>query len=122
MIVMTELQVPAELVDEIRREAEAEGMTAEAVLTAAWRHYRTLAQRKKIEAEMAWWESRSPEERTRFTGEYVAVHNKEVVDHDPDRVALHQRIRKRFGRIAVLMIPAEGPREIRMPSFRLERG
>jgi len=118
---MTDLHVPAELADEIRREAEAEGTTTEAVLAAAWRHYRTLAQRKKIEAEMAWWESRPPEERARYAGEYVAVHNKEVVDHDPDPVALNGRVRKRFGRIAVMMIPAEGPREIRILSPRLER-
>ncbi len=118
---MTNLPVPDHVAEEIRREAEAEGLTVEAVILAAWRHYRTLAQRKKIEAEMGWWENQPAEERAHYAGEHVAIHHKEVVDHDPDPVALHGRIRQRFGRTAVLLIPAEGPRDIRIVNFRTER-
>jgi hypothetical protein len=118
---MTDLQIPNELAEEIRREAEAEGLTTEAVLLSAWRHYRTLAQRRKIEAEKAWWEASPAEERRQFAGHHVAIHQRQVVDHDSDPVALHHRVRQRFGRIAVLVIPADGPREIRILSPRLER-
>lgn len=119
---MTDLHVPPDLAKEIRREAEAEGVTAERLLADAWRHYRTVAQRKKIQAEMEWWQNLPPEARSRHAGEYVAVHNQQVVDHDLDRARLHKRIRERYGHTAVLIIPAEGPREIRILSPRLERG
>ena len=117
---MIPLQVPEHLAEEIQLEAEMEGVTVETVLTVAWRRYRTIAQRKKIEAEMAWWENQPPPEHARYIGQHIAVHNKTIVDHDFDPVALHERIRQRFGRIAVLLIPAEGPHEVRMVSFRAE--
>lgn len=118
---MTHLPVSDELIEEIRLEAEAEGVTIEAVLLAAWRHYRTLAQQKKVEAELEWWKRQAAEVQVPYAGEHVAVHHQAVVDHDPDPVALHERVRQRFGKEAVLLIPAEGPRDIRLVSFRAER-
>jgi hypothetical protein len=40
---------------------------------------------------------------SRHLGEYVAIHNSQVVDHDIDIRALHLRIRHRFGRMPVLI-------------------
>ena len=114
------VQVPDKMAEEIRREAESEGITTDAILEAAWRRYRAVLQRKKIHQEQTWWESLPLERRMQYKGEYVAVHNKEVVDHDIDRVSLHKRVRVRYGNIAVLVIPAEGPREINVVSFHLE--
>lgn len=118
---MTDLQIPDDLAEEIRREAAAEGLTTEAVLLTAWRHYRTLAQRRKIEAELNWWESLPANERREYSGQHVAVHQRQVVDHDLDPTALHNRVRERFGRTAILLIPADGPREICILSPRFER-
>ncbi len=118
---MTTLPVPDNIAEEIRREAEAEGVSVEELLLAAWRHYRVMAQRKKIETEMAWWESQPAEMHARYAGQHIAVHNQAVVDHDVDPIALHDRIRQRYGRTAVLLVPAEGPRDIHIVSFRVER-
>ncbi len=114
------VQIPDKMAEEIRREAEAEGITTDAILEAAWRRYRAVLQRKKIHQEQTWWESLPLQKRMQYEGEYVAVHDKEVVDHDTDRVSLHKRVRAKYGNIAVLVIPAEGPREIKVVSFRLE--
>ncbi len=118
---MIDLVVPTELAKEIRREAEVEGVAPEAVLEAAWRHYRMLANRKKIKSETVWWNSQPEGERAKYQGKYVAIHLHTVVDYDINRASLHRRIRKKYGKIAVLIIPAEGPREIRILSPRLER-
>jgi hypothetical protein len=118
---MTNLPIPDSIAEEIRLEAEAEGIPVEEVILAAWRHYRRLAQTKKIEAEMAWWENQPAEVKAQYADQQIAVHNKEVVDHDIDAVALHGRIRKRYGRTAVLLVPAEGPREFRVVNVRMER-
>jgi hypothetical protein len=117
---MFDLVVPDDLAREIHQQAKIKGVAAEAVLEAAWRHYRTLANRKKIDEETTWWSSQTEEIKCQFQGEYVAIHHHAVVDHDPDRVALHKRIREKHGKIAVLIIPAEGPRDIRILSPRLE--
>lgn len=38
-----------------------------------------------------------------YLGQYVAIHNGELVDHDLEFSDLHQRIRQRFGRQTVLV-------------------
>ncbi len=116
---MSEMVVSEPLASQIRQEAEAEGIGVESLLDAALRHYRFEAQRKKINGEAEWWCAVAPEIRANYTGEFVAIHNRQVIDHDRDEDALRKRIRARYGRIAVLFAPAEGQRELRIVSTRL---
>ena len=118
---MTSLQVSDELADEIRQEAEARGLPVEAFLRSAVRRERTLAERRKIEQEQDWWLKQPLSERARYEGEFVAVHNQTLVDHDKDENSLRSRIRAKYGKTSVLIMPAEGPREIRIFSPRLVR-
>jgi hypothetical protein len=62
--------------------------------------------RDRLSAEQAAWYARSPDERAHYRGQFVAVRNGQVVDHDPDRRALYLRVRARFGHTPVLIIPA----------------
>lgn len=39
----------------------------------------------------------------KYLGQYVAIHNGKVVDHDDDFQSLHSRIRQRFGGQPVLL-------------------
>jgi len=45
--------------------------------------------------------------KQRFLGEYVAIHNGELVDHDADRRALSRRVRQKYRSVAVLITPVE---------------
>lgn len=118
---MKVLNVSDELATEIESEAQARGIEIEALLKQAIRRERTLVERKKIEREQAWWMSQPLTERAKFSGKYVAVHNQELVDADADKQALNQRMRARFGRTPVLIMPAEGPHEFVHYSYHLER-
>ena len=51
-----------------------------------------------------------------LTIEFIAVHDKAVLDHDRDEEALRKRIRARYGKTPVLIAPAEGRREFRIVS------
>jgi hypothetical protein len=109
------------LADEIREQAQSQGLAIEEFLQATIRRERSLADQRKIEREQAWWLGLPLSERAKYEGEYVAVHSRQLVDHDRDSGALHQRIGSQYGRTAVLIMPAEGPRELRFVSVRLER-
>jgi len=74
---------------------------------------------QKLEREQAWWSALPLHEREAYEGEFVAIHNQELVDHDKDKAALHHRIRARYGDTAILIMPAEGPRTIRIYSPKL---
>ena len=41
--------------------------------------------------------------RQKYLGEWVAVHDQKLVEHDSDGLALYRRVRARFGRISVLI-------------------
>ncbi len=118
---MTNLQISDQLADEIRQEAEARGLPIEAFLRSAVRRERTLAERRKIEQEQEWWLKQPLSERARYESEFVAVHNQTLIDHDKDEDALHGRIRAKYGKTPILIMPAEGPHEIRVLSPRLVR-
>jgi Family of unknown function (DUF5678) len=118
---MSDIVLGEPLASQIREAAEAQGIAVENLIEAALRQYRFQAQQAKLDAEAEWWRGASPSDRASYAGEYVAVHHRKVVDHDPDEEVLHHRIRARFGKMAVLIAPSEGRREWRMVSTRLTR-
>jgi hypothetical protein len=118
---MTVLQVSETLAEAIRYEAETRAQSIEDFLAIVLRRERTLADRRKIEEEQDWWLSLPLSERARYEGEFVAVHKRTLIDHDRDELALRRRVRSKYEKTAVLLMPAEGPREIRIVSPRLER-
>jgi hypothetical protein len=87
-------------------------------MEAALRQYSLQVQRVKLDAEARWWRGVSADKREPYAGEYVAVRQQEVVDHDRDEEALRRRVRARFGKMAVLISPSEARREWRMVSTR----
>ena len=61
--------------------------------------------------------------KERLPGEYVAIHNGELVDHDDDRHVLSSRVCQVHGNAAVLIIPdgdePEGEFLMLSPRFEL---
>jgi plasmid stability protein len=72
----------------------------------------------KIRREAEAWRTQAQAERSRYLGEFVAVHEGRVVDHDPDRRQLYLRVREKWGTIPILITSAEAsaPREYRILS------
>jgi hypothetical protein len=118
---MVALNVSTELADTIQTEATTRGLTVEEYLRSAIKRERSLAARKKIEREQAWWFTLPENKRAKYKGEYVAIHDLAVVDHDKNESILYKRVREQYGKTSVLVIPAEGVREIKIYSPRLAR-
>lgn len=116
---MTVLQISERLAGRIQREAKSRGVSIEKYLKLTIRRDRTLVARQKIEKEQEWWLTLSLSQRAKYEGKYVAVHNQKLIDYDEDEIALSRRIREKYGNIPILIIPAEGPREIHIYSPRL---
>jgi len=81
------------------------------------------ARRAKIHVEAEAWRSMPEAERSQYHGQFVAIHQGQVIDHDPDRLKLYRRVRRQWADTPVLMTPADAshPREFRMLSPRLDR-
>ena len=104
------------LIAEIMEIARHEGQSADDFVLEAVQRYIALYRQKRIQAETEAW-YRLPElQRQSYAGQYAAVTDGEVVDSDPDRLALYHRINGRFGREPVLII--EGG-EQDMPTYEI---
>jgi diadenosine tetraphosphatase ApaH/serine/threonine PP2A family protein phosphatase len=117
---MTILDISPKLAHAIEVEAQDHGLSVEEFLRRTLQRERTLTARRKIEQEQAWWFSLPLSQRAAYEGQYVAVHNQRLIDHDYDLDRLHQRVRAQYGALPILVIPAEGPPEIHIFSPRVQ--
>ena len=113
------LEITNELAGIIQQEAKIREKSVEDFLKTAIQRDRVLTARQKIEKEQEWWESLSLSKRAEYEGKYIAVHNKKLVDYDKNEKQLYARVREKYGKTPILIMPAEGPREIRIFSPRI---
>jgi len=104
--------------------AEREDKEISELVNEALRRYLWEVRERKIDREMEAYRAMHAELKRRFLGEYVAIHNGKLIDHDTDRRALSRRVRQKYGNVAVLITPVEDKpeRELLMLSPRFERG
>ena len=92
-----------ELVERLEEVAISQSITPEDLLTKVVSEYLDKIAHQKIQAESMAFEELHNGLVSKYLGDYVAIHNGKVVDHDPDVRTLHLRIRHRFGRTPVLL-------------------
>ena len=63
--------------------------------------------RRKISEESQAYQQHHAEMKAQYMGQYIALHNGQVVDHDMDVAVLRQRVRQRFGRKPVMITLVE---------------
>jgi hypothetical protein len=92
------------------------------ILNEAIRRYLWELDRRKISEESKVYRQRHAEIKALYLDQYIAMHNGQVVDHDFDFQALHQRIRQQFGRTPVMITLVEDVAErlLVRHSFRME--
>jgi len=116
--------IPDQVLAELTPIAEQEDKEVSELVNEALRRYLWEAKERKIDQEMEAYRAMHAELKRRFLGEYVAIHNGKLIDHDADRRALSRRVRRKYGNVAVLITPVEDEpeREFLMLSPRFERG
>jgi Family of unknown function (DUF5678) len=70
-------------------------------------YYIQARQQEKLTSEIAAYESFHTELKQKYLGQWVAIHNQQLVDHDVDRVSLYRRIRQQYGKTSVLLRQVE---------------
>lgn len=113
-----------ELVERLKLFATIKNTTANSLLQTATNDYLDKIAAQKIKDESIAYQSMYAELVPDYLGKYVAIHKGKLVDSDKHVRELHLRIRKRFGRMPVLLrqVTAAGsaPPELVFRSPRLE--
>ncbi len=120
---MATITVQPDLAQDLEQLATRRQSQVEEIVATALRRYIRQAQEEKMKEEATTFCEMHAELVAQYDGEVVAIHEGQVVDHDKDFVALHRRIRQRFGRAAVLLrrVSSEPERVLAFRSPRLER-
>ena len=100
---MTVVDLSPPLFEQVRRVARWQKVSTEELTTRALSSYLDRLEWEKLQSEMEAFHAQLPALLARYTGEYVAVHEGRVVDHDIDLRTLHSRIYARMGAVPVLL-------------------
>jgi predicted DNA-binding protein len=100
---MGEIVLRSDLHETLEKDAKREARSVNEIVNEAIERYLHERQIAQLDAEIAAFEKLHPELRQKHLGQWVAVHEQELVDHDSDRAALYKRVRATYGRTAVLI-------------------
>jgi hypothetical protein len=100
---MGEIVLRSDLHETLEKDAEREDRSVNEIVNEAIERYLHERQIAKLDAEIAAFEKLYPELRQKYLGQWVAMHEQELVDYDSDRAALYKRVRATYGRTAVLI-------------------
>lgn len=120
---MTTITLTPDLMKQIENLSGKEPADPQKFVAKAVQAYLNQMRREKIQGETEAFSAQYARLKEAYLGEYVAMHQGEVIDHDPDLRTLHLRVFERLGHTAVLLKQVtEAPeRELNFRSPRLER-
>ena len=118
---MLTVTLKPDIAEQVSQMAEATHTEAEVLVDQALRSYLVQLRHAIIRAETEAFEQQRSTLLTPYRGEYVAVHQGRVIDHDPNLRTLHLRVFAQLGRTPVLLkrVGDEPERELifRSPRF-----
>ena len=115
---LAQIQLDSELVTSLEAAVRQQGGNMEDVLTELVQQYLRQTRREKIRRETEWYQTAHAQLKKKYAGQHIAVHEQQVVDHDPDVVALAQRIRQQYGRTPILITQVH---DQPVPEFAIRR-
>lgn len=100
---MPNIAIEATLYQRIEEAAHEGQVSTGEVFSQALRRYLWELDRRKITEESKAYRRQHSELKRRYLDQYIAMHQGQVVDHDPEFHALRERVRQRFGRTAIMI-------------------
>jgi hypothetical protein len=91
----------------VEEAAQEHKASVDEILAEAVRLYLWEAERQKIEQESAAYRRQHAQLKRQYLGQYIAVHEGQVADHDSDFAALRRRIRQQYGHTPVMITRVE---------------
>ncbi|HEX7594562.1 MAG TPA: DUF5678 domain-containing protein [Anaerolineae bacterium] len=121
--VTARISLDKELVERMRQAAEWKGIPFEEAANKALTEYLGRFGIEKVRAEQAIFERMRTALLEKYRGQYVAMHNGEIVESAPDLRSLHHKVFVRFGFTPILHIQVtdEPERDIHTHGLRMVR-
>lgn len=119
---MTAIDLSPRLMEQVGWVARWQQVTADELTARALSSYLDRLEWEKLQSEMDAFEAQLSTLRATFFGQYVAMHEGQVIDHDSDLRTLHSRVYARMGAVPVLLqkVAVTPESDLRVRSPRLE--
>ena len=108
---MEAIMLPPDLEASLEQEAERRDTSVNVLVSEAVRDYIDKLHMKKLEQEIDAFRAMHEELKQEYFGEWVAFHERKLVDHDADKSALLRRVRAQYSRATVLVRQVENEPE-----------
>ncbi len=120
---MVTISLKPDLAEQIKYLAGKSQVSPEVFVDQALRIYIAQFRYEKIRAETEAFNQQREKLLAKYPGQYVAIHNGQVIDHDPDLRTLHLRVFERLAYTPVLLkrVTNKPERELMFRSPRFER-
>lgn len=87
----------------LEERARQSSKTVNELVNEALQYYFDAQQEEKLNQEIDAYESMHSELWRTMPYQWVAIHNRKLVDHDADDVALYRRVSAKYGRVSILI-------------------
>lgn len=120
---MSTITISPETLQELQVVAETQSTSTDDLAEKAIQQFLRLLEREKIKQEVKAFHQQHPELAKQYLGQYIAMHAGKVIDYDHNFQAIHDRVRQRFGRQAILIrqVTQSAERVLTIRSPRMER-
>ena len=102
---MTNIAIRDDIIRSIEKFAQEQGTNTEALVNEWLQWQLALKREQRIREEAARYRAQHSVLFPVYAGQYIAMLNGELLDHDPELGPLYHRIRERYGDAPVLMTP-----------------
>lgn len=119
---MPKIDLEPELYKRVEEAAVVYDSTVGEILSQAIRRYVWELELRKISEETQIYHEKFGELKDQYLGQYIAMHEGQVIDHDTDLTVLRRRIHQQYGRMPVMITLVEEVAEIPLVrrDFRME--
>ena len=100
---MTNLAINDETFARLQRLAEAQHIPADTLADRAIQKFLNAQARRQMQSETEAFRALHPTLLATYPNQYVAVHGGQLVDHDPDQLAVFTRVEKQWPSQVVLI-------------------
>ena len=100
---MQSIELKPELHQSLEQVARQQASTVTELVNQAVENYLREQQRAKLDREITSFQSMHAMLKQEYLGEWVAIDQGKLVDHDKDVASLYERVRAQYGKTSVLI-------------------
>lgn len=100
---MPTITVQPDVYQQLQEMAQIQEANLDAIADEAFRLYLWEQHRQQIAREQVLYRQQYPELKSQFLGQYIAMKDGKVIDHDEELQTLYHRTRQRYGESPVLI-------------------